>query len=276
MQRITHTLRLPHPYYVTYGASPVPEQNGSTLYQIHQKHERPGKSDQSRDLAEPLQNASLSFSEPQCDRLKEQDAAEGNTPWARAPRYPVSHITWGDENVTTEGQIWLAIYFIFTIWPSLEMVKITLQEKEAQHLVRTLLVAGLAVEEKLPASRTHPASPLSLLLVPQNAFWQGAGSPLGHKVAWAPDLSVSGRSPGSLTTFPPTPLQYTSMTGFLQSCVHARHPVRSLKPGPSSIVYSRYIPHLDEMFSMVVIDYNDEEHVRLFNKWQNDPWVAKG
>ncbi|KAG6141425.1 hypothetical protein E4U28_003070 [Claviceps purpurea] len=39
---------------------------------------------------------------------------------------------------------------------------------------------------------------------------------------------------------------------------------------------SCWIPHLRETFSMVALDYKNDEHLRLFHEWQNDPRFSQG
>ncbi|KAG6226190.1 hypothetical protein E4U34_007269 [Claviceps purpurea] len=66
----------------------------------------------------------------------------------------------------------------------------------------------------------------------------------------------------------PTPRQQQSKSAF--------HPFRSAKPAPGAVVYSCWIPHLRETFSMVALDYKNDEHLRLFHEWQNDPRFSQG
>ncbi|KAG6243148.1 hypothetical protein E4U25_001928 [Claviceps purpurea] len=66
----------------------------------------------------------------------------------------------------------------------------------------------------------------------------------------------------------PTPRQQQSKSAF--------HPFLSAKPAPGAVVYSCWIPHLRETFSMVALDYKNDEHLRLFHEWQNDPRFSQG
>lgn len=62
----------------------------------------------------------------------------------------------------------------------------------------------------------------------------------------------------------PMPLQYTLSEG-------RRHPVR--RPKPQGVVYQRFIPWLDKTFSLRTLDV--EKDLSRFNRWMNDPEVAK-
>jgi N5-hydroxy-L-ornithine N5-transacylase len=113
------------------------------------------------------------------------------------------------------------------------------------------------------------------VVVLRNTFWQGAGSPFGARPVWLPDDGSSGE-PKQLSAYPIAPLDHVLTTDSENGNIVAWHPRRPLKPKPGSVLYSRYIPHLKEMFSMVALDYRDESHLSLFHSWQNDPRVSQG
>lgn len=279
MQGETQILRLPHPYSFAYHAKCTVDGSGNRIFRLACPDETLSGALHVGQLPEPLHNESLSFSDPKVHISGRDNLLADNMLCARVLRSPISVVTWNDDNAPTFGQLWLAVYFIFTLRPTLEVVRILMTGDQGLELAKMMLAVGLAVQQTPPSgssTETQDGLLQALILIPQSTFWQGAGSPFGVRALWAPDTHVGKESGRSLTQFPLPPLHYTLTTGFPASRVHCRHPIRPPKPPPGSIVYGRYIPHLDEMFSMVALDYRDEEHLDLFHKWQNDPRVAQG
>ncbi|KAL1955564.1 hypothetical protein VTO42DRAFT_8443 [Malbranchea cinnamomea] len=201
-----------------------------------------------------------------------------NSAWARARRNPVIRATCGLDVTQTIERLWILAYAVFSLRPELELFRLVLKSENEQKLLPVLLETGLAIPH--PAPSAPPGQPVPLcenykqeLVVYRASFWQGAGSPFGPRPVWLGSSSELLRRP---YYYPLQPLEYTLTTRFPDARVHARHPIRPPKPEPGSLIYSRYIPHLNETFSMIAFDWTNEEHVKYFHEWQNSPRVAAG
>ena len=265
-------IKLPYPYETAYRVLAV-RTDTNDIYQLV-----PVDSTTAQPLPEPLHNLSLVFAEPQ--HLKSSDRPNGsnNTVWGRARRSPaVTIATTASPQATppTTAHLWLLIYAILTIESSEEAFRLTLSigpssTALSQHLVNL----GLATPHPPSSPSSSPSngdreSLTPELLVLRSAFWQSAASPFGPRAIWTPESHVPTSLP-PLASYPPSPLSYTTTAS------STFHPLRRAKPAPGSVVYSRWIPHLRETFSMVALDVKDKKHVDLFHTWQNDPRVSQG
>ncbi|SPO05619.1 related to aerobactin siderophore biosynthesis protein iucB [Cephalotrichum gorgonifer] len=280
-------LKLPHPYLTEYVIDKTPASTGSsssaesTRYRVRQS---PGPASQADRQVLPgcLSNDDLYFTEITTLKSSELPPQSDNTLFGRSRRSPGCTFTWDTEELPSPGQIWLLVYVIFTIQPNVEYLRLGLSGHGSDVVGQRLKDVGLAVD--LPSSAGNPkgSSPSEVLLL-RSSFWQGAGSPFGPRPAWTPASSPGSLPPSApLSSFPPTPLHYTHDLVPLgdpsnpNKCHLSRHPIRPAKPQPGSVIYSRWIPHLRETFSMIVLDPKDAEHVNYFHTWQNDPRVSQG
>ncbi|KAK4152207.1 acyl-CoA N-acyltransferase [Chaetomidium leptoderma] len=278
-------LKLPHPYQTAYH---VEKTEDDKSYQLTPRDPEPG----SKPLPTPLHSTAVSFSEPQDLKSSDRPSESNNTPWARARRNPAVTVRWTSAQPPTVGQLWLITYAVFTVRPGEEAFRLDAQGPGADRLAQQLKTVGLAINHPTPRTSSSSAASkeettttttVTELLLSRGAFWQGAGSPFGSRPAWAPP--EHGQDPSSAYPLPPPEYVMTTdepttttdsddpttTTSF--SCWHPR---RRAKPAPGSVVYSRYIPHLRETFSMVALDWTDPTHVELFHAWQNDPRVSQG
>ncbi|KAL3475511.1 acyl-CoA N-acyltransferase [Aspergillus californicus] len=270
-------LRLPEPYKTTYRLQVVSVQHGVRKLQLR----RSPRVDDGMPPPEQLHRDSLHFTD-----LKEPDQSNprlkgNNSAWARAQRSPVTHWTWEGKEAPSVGQIWNVVHGLLTLRTEFEAFRAILSGPGKGPLAKELRAVGLATEHPSPSappSQSVPQSPdlSDQLVIHRSAFWQGAGSPFGPRPAWVcdPEIYASLRRP--LTSFPIHPVQYTLTTQLSDVRIHALHPVRPRKPTPGSQMYSRYVPQLDEFFSIWALDYRNDEHLQLFHTWQNEPRVAKG
>ncbi|RYP09579.1 hypothetical protein DL765_008389 [Monosporascus sp. GIB2] len=273
-------LKLPHPYLTTYTLARTDRKSdsGASFLELRLKPE--GDEVKAKQPPEPLHNNGLFFTEPADPKSSERPPESNNTPWGRARRAPSSTFAWGDAHAPTLAQAWLLVYAIFTLRPSIEAFRLALAGAGREGLAAQLKAVLLAVNHPVGGGVGDDQ-----LLVLRSTFWQGAGSPFGPRPAWMPedfgeDNSSNNRKddvfcsalsslPKPLSAYPPTALEYTMTEG-------TWHPRRPAKPRPGSVVYSRWIPHLGETFSMVALDWRDPEHLGLFHAWQNDPRVSQG
>lgn len=261
-------LRLPHPYQTPYftSASTKTTTSSSKLYQV----KAPAASDLKGQQAppEPLHSDDLYFSEPEDLKSSERPPESNNTAWARARRSPSASIVWEGERAPTLGQAWLIVYVLFTIRPEEEFIRLTLSGRGGEALAAQLRAAVLAVNH--PLGNSHNTGLPDELVLLRGSFWQGAGSPFGARSAWVP-ADQEGTTYASQAA-PPLAYVMTDEPG----TALVWHPRRAPKPRPGSTIYSRWVPHLREDFSMVALDYTDPTHLDLFHTWQNDPRVSQG
>ncbi|KMP01393.1 aerobactin siderophore biosynthesis protein iucB [Coccidioides immitis H538.4] len=260
-------VRLPEPYRTKYEIWQSPSRSNGRIFQLRLSSEQDSSTSQP---PEPLHNDTLLFSELISSPQSRLPSASDNTDWARACRCLVSFITWDGETAPTVGQIWIIVYAILSVWPAEEYFRLSLSGAQNDQLREEISATGLGrrFPERAGSEKVED------VIISRAAFWQGAASPFGNRPAWVAQRQGTDSSRFQAPDYPAFPLQYTITTEFSNRPVHVQHPVRPAKPARGATIYSRYIPHLDEFFSMVHLDYQDETHLALFHKWQNDPRVA--
>lgn len=255
--------KLPHPYLTAYY---VVNGDGPGTYQLN-----PRAQDSGTALPKDLQGGPVIFTEPEGLKSSDRPDESNNTPWGRARRSPLVTIHWTQERPPALAQLWLAIYAVFTSSPNEEYFRVQIFGFGADALSRDLKGVSLAIDHPKPSKESQEKS--NELLVLRGAFWQGAGSPFGARPVWVPEEQHAGQQ-RPLSSYPLASPDYT-MTNDADTAL-CWHPRRAVKPRPGSVIYSRYIPHLKETFSMIALDYRNKEHLGLFHQWQNDPRVSQG
>ncbi|KAG4031422.1 hypothetical protein MFRU_009g01960 [Monilinia fructicola] len=267
-------VKLPHPFLTTYKVHTITETTPAThtLKLDSQPSAR-------KSLPHLLHSDTLSWLDLSSRPGDECPPASDNTAWARAVRSPQTTFQWTGNITPSLGQVWNVIHAIYLAHPTLEYFRLTLLGPEKDLIRSELLTTGLGIEHPKPwrfSSAATTAAPTEELLILRGAFWQGAASPLGPRPIWVVGDGTDGPLREPLAQYPVMPENYQLTMKFPEEAVYTRHPTRRPKPHPGSICYSRYIPELDEHFSLEVIDWQDDAHLKLFNTWQNDPRVAKG
>lgn len=279
--RETFALRLPEPYLTTFEVFESGKSNsGLARLQIRRSRPAPNSLPEGNEPPTRLHSHDLTLTEPQI--VKEPPPKKDNTAWGRARRSPLVQLEWARDSAPTLAQLWLTLYALYERWPQYEQLRLSLKGWNAASAKGQLCAVMLAIEHPAQDSTVTTDKPQvppgenirEQIVALRSAFWQGAGSPFGPRPVWLPETPSDTVFP--LSSYPPLPLLPTQTTTFPSGRVHMRHMLRPQKPRPGSTIYSRYIPHLKEHFSMVVLDVNDSVHVDLYHRWQNDPRVARG
>lgn len=260
-------LKLPHPYLTSYEVTPSTS-NESPVHQILPSE----TSTKSQGIPPPAQlhNNTVAFTDIAFLAGDAVPSKGDNSSWARARRSPYLSVSWTGERPTVP-QMWLIAYALVSLHPLVEHLRVLFSGKDAQILAQDLYTTGLFHSHPKASDSSAPCDGHLLL---RGTFWQGAGSPFGDRPVWAPQLDASGNP--VTQRYPPFPFQNAPSTQFPALPRHTWHPVREPKPQPGTVIYSRWIPHLKEHFTMIALDYTNPDHLDLFHKWQNDPRVAAG
>lgn len=258
-------LKLPHPYLTEYAITNVAPKGQPINWRIQH-------TGQPRGIAppQPLHHITATFSDIAYLTGDTVPRTGDNSSWARARRSPTSTISWTGQRPTV-AQAWLIAYGLISLHPLVENFRIVFSGEDAAALASELYSTGLFHPHPKGSDSSAPHDGHLLF---RGTFWQGAGSPFGPRPVWAPRLTADNKP--VTTQYPTFPFQIAPSTQFPALPRHTMHPVREPKPTPGSIIYSRWIPHLQEHFTMVALDYTNPEHLNLFHVWQNDPRVAAG
>lgn len=271
---VTHKyplVKLPHPYLTTYQVRTVAETTPASHVLTLDGQPPAGK-----PLSQPLHLETLSWLDLTFKPKAESPPAKDNSAWARACRSPQTTFQWTKDTTPSLAQIWNVIHAIYLAHPTYEYFRLTLLGSDQDVVRQELLSTGLAIEHPQPWHPAEGFTPSDELLILRSSFWQGAASPMGPRPIWVAGTGTDGPLREPLAQYPIMPEHNQLTMKFPAEAVYARHPTRRPKPHPGSICYSRYIPELDEHFSLEVVDWQDQGHLKLFNTWQNDPRVAAG
>ncbi|KAF2166499.1 hypothetical protein M409DRAFT_23136 [Zasmidium cellare ATCC 36951] len=267
-------VKLPHPFLTTYRIHVISDSAPARL--ALRLHDQPQAG---TPPTKHLHNESLSWldlhSKPEGDVPAESD----NSAWARACRSPQTVLRWQEKEMPSLAEVWNLIHAIFLTHPTREYFTLLCDNAEHEVLWNELLATGLAVKHPKPwhlKNKINNFAEAEELLILRSAFWQGAASPFGSRPIWAIGEGTDEHLRLALSQYPVMPEGYQMTMKFPEEAVYTRYPTRRPKPCPGSIVYSRYIPEIDEHFSLEAVNYQEDEHLQLFNSWQNDPRVAKG
>lgn len=265
-------VKLPYPFLTEYRVRAVPNTSPTKLTLTLEN--QPANS---RSLPEPLHGGSLSWLDLKTVSKDEGPPGSNNSPWARARRSPWTEFSWTGNTTPSLAQVWNVIHAIYLAHPIYEYFRLTLLGEGRDSLRDELLSTGLGVAHPPRRdSKEDTTTAANELLILRSSFWQGAASPTGPRPIWVVGDGTDSHLRKPLADYPIMPENFHITNKFPDEPVYTRHPIRQPKPHPGSIAYSRYVPEINMHFSLEVVNWQDPEHLKLFNTWQNDPRVAAG
>ncbi|KAJ5730226.1 uncharacterized protein N7483_004734 [Penicillium malachiteum] len=228
---------LPHPYLTRFRLLPSRNAHDNEEFQLSKEE------DFAADTSLPveLHDDSITFTEPKSNPV----SRASTSPRRSSQHYPTSVCTWQNTENITINHIWLIIYTIFTTKSDLEVFQLNLRGSGNDSITENLRQTMMVI-----ISNGHS-------VVFRNAFWQGCASPLINHSIWTP----LGKRPLPHLNYVTTSTPMTRRT----------HPLRSPKPTPGTVVYSRYIPTLDKTFSLLVLDHQEPTHVEFYHQTKKSP-----
>ncbi|KAJ5777137.1 hypothetical protein N7520_000383 [Penicillium odoratum] len=228
-------IRLPYPFLTSFDLVSLDSQNHE-VFQLSQKERFAGEA----PLPVELHHDNISFTRPRVSNSTGLATAITASRQCGPSEGPVSICAWDDERIVTIHHIWLVLYTIFTIEPELEIFRLQLKGPGSDTISEDLRLSMVALNSN------------GCSVIFRSSFWQGCASPLGSNSMWTPTAINAVPHLHYITTSTPTRRR--------------THPLRPPRAALGSVVYSRYIPNLDKVFSLVVIDHQNPTHVGFFRQ----------
>ncbi|KAJ5286955.1 hypothetical protein N7478_002641 [Penicillium angulare] len=228
---------LPRPYLTAFHLVPLNDAlNRDQVFQLSKEESFAGDG----PLPGELHNEDITFTKPTASVANGQSVAAIPSQQS-SRRLPISVCAWNIAGTITTSHIWLIIYTILIAEPELEVFGLELKGPDSDAIAEELCFSMVAIKSSKES-----------VTVCRNAFWQGCASPLGSSPIWTPFARKVVPHSHYVTTSTPT--------------IRRTHPLRPPNSSPGSTVYSRYIPSLNKLFSLVTVDYKEPTHVEFFHQ----------
>ncbi|KAK9429429.1 acyl-CoA N-acyltransferase [Lipomyces doorenjongii] len=147
-------------------------------------------------------------------------------------------------------ELWLLLYYIFTTHSVTQMIDVQFPDVRELDTQQAALIMAFVLEPD-DAHAPH-------MYCPRSVFFQISLPPSGPYKCWLGSHFTNA-------TYP----RYCDNT----SAKQARDPWRPPKPRAGTLIYSRYVPTLNKMFTMRALSIEDDADT--FSEWMNNDRVAE-